>query len=264
MIILFFGDVVGKIGRQAIKKVLPELKKKIKPDLIIANVENLAHGKGVTEKTLDEIKEAGVQVFTSGNHIIKKGEHEKILLDKKYQLLRPANYPPGIPGRDYLKIKIKNKNVFILNFLGRVFFRETVDCPFRKFDELYKLLKIKKNDIVLIDFHAEATSEKRAFGWYVDGRASVVMGTHTHVETADEKILPLGTGYISDVGMTGGLETVIGVKKENIIEGFLKQTTVLHEFPEEGMVEINALAIDIDEKLGKVKNLKRIHKEIKI
>ncbi|HPA25272.1 MAG TPA: TIGR00282 family metallophosphoesterase [bacterium] len=264
MTIIFFGDIVGKIGREAIKKVLPELNKKFKPDLIMANVENLAHGKGVTEKTLDEMVEAGINIFTSGNHITKKGEFGKILSDEKYQLVRPANYPPTVVGREYLKLKIKNKNVFILNFLGRVFFRETVDCPFRKFDEIYNLLKIKKNDIVLIDFHAEATSEKRAFGWYVDGRASALFGTHTHIETADEKILPLGTGYITDVGMTGGLETVIGVKKDNIIEGFLSQTTVLHEFPETGPVEVNALLIKIDDQSGKCWELKRIHKEIKI
>ena len=264
MTILFFGDIVAKLGREAVKKVLPELKKKYQPDLILANAENLAHGKGVTEKTLNEMIEAGIQAFTSGNHITKKGEYAKILSDKKYPLIRPANYPPAVPGKEYLKIKIKNKTVYIMNFLGRVFFPESPDCPFRKFDELYKLLKIKKSDIVIVDLHSEATSEAVAFGWYLDGRVSAIIGTHTHVQTADEKILPGGTGYITDVGMVGGTNTVIGVKKENIIERFLTQVSILHEFPESGSAEVNAVLIEIDDKSGKCLSIKRINKRVEI
>lgn len=262
MTILFFGDIVAKLGREAVKKVLPELKKKYQPDLILANAENLAHGKGVTEKTLNEMMAAGIQVFTSGNHITKKGEYAKILSDEKYPIVRPANYPPLVPGREYLSLKIKNKNVYVMNFLGRVFFPESPDCPFRKFDELYKLLKIKKSDIVIVDLHSEATSEAVAFGRYLDGRASTVIGTHTHIQTADEKILPQGTGYITDVGMVGGVDTIIGVKKENIIETFLTQVNVLHEFPESGPAEVNAVVVGVDDQSGKCLNIKRINKKV--
>lgn len=264
MKILFFGDIVGKIGRKAIKQVLPELRKEYQPDLIMANVENLAHGKGVTEKTLQEMLDAGINVFTSGNHVTKKGEYGKILEDKKFPLVRPANYPPSVPGREYLKIKVKNKNVYIINLLGRVFFQEDFDCPFRKFDELKKLLKLKKNDIIIIDFHAEATSEKNAFAWYVDGRASCVIGTHTHVPTADEKILPGGTGYITDIGMVGPRDSILGVKKDIIIESFLTQINQLHELPEKGEVEVNAVLLEVDEKSGKCLSLKRIQRTIDI
>ncbi len=264
MKILFFGDIIGKIGRQAIKKVLPELRKKYEPDLVIANVENLAHGKGVTEKTLKEMMEVNIDAFTSGNHIINKGDYKKILEDKNYPLVRPANYPPNVPGRQYLKIRHKNKNVYIINLIGRVFFKENFDCPFRKFDELYKLLKLKKNDIIIVDFHAEATSEKNAFGFYVDGRASAVLGTHTHIPTADEKILAGGTGYITDVGMTGPLDSVLGVKKEGILKTFLTQIGNKHEMIETGKVVINAVIVEIDKKNGKCKNIKRIKKIINI
>ncbi len=274
MTILFFGDIVGKIGRRAMEKILPELKNEFglaspdasqgRPDLILANVENLAHGKGVTEKTLQEMLAAGINAFTSGNHVTKKGEYGKILSDEKYPLLRPANYPTNVPGREYLKLKIKGKNVWLINLLGRVFMHDNFDCPFRKFDELRKLLKIKKNDIVIVDFHAEATSEKRAFGWYADGRASLVVGTHTHVPTADEDILPQGTGIISDVGMVGAIDSVLGVKKEIIIEKFLTQISTLHEYAEEGEVEVNALVAEINEANGKCQKIARIRKRVTV
>ena len=267
MTILFFGDVVGKIGRKAIKKVLPKLKKEYQPDLIMANVENLAHGKGVTERTLQEMLKAGIDVFTSGNHIAKKSEYGKILENEKYPLVRPANYPPAVPGREYLKTKYKtqltkrgnkDKDIYVINLLGRVFFQDDFDCPFRKFDELEKLLKWGKSDIIIVDFHAEATSEKNAFGWYVDGRASCVLGTHTHVPTADEKILPGGTGYITDVGMVGAADSVIGVKKERVIEQFLTQINQSHELAEKGEVSVNAVLVEIDEKTGKCTGIKRV------
>lgn len=267
--ILFFGDIVGKIGRKAIQKALPELKEKYQPDLVLANVENLAHGKGVTEKTLNEILEAGIDVFTSGNHITKKGEYGKILSDEKFPLIRPANYPPAVPGRGYIKFKIRNpkseirnRYVYIVNLIGRVFMHENFDCPFRKFDELKKLLKLKKNDIIIIDFHAEATSEKNAFAYYVDGQVSCVLGTHTHVPTADEKIIANGTGYISDIGMVGALDSIIGVKKEIVIEQFLTQINQKHEFPETGLTEVDAVFVEIEEKTGKCISIKRIKKEV--
>ncbi|HPI67219.1 MAG TPA: TIGR00282 family metallophosphoesterase [bacterium] len=268
MTILFFGDVVGKLGRRALAKALPELKKKYQPDLIMANVENLAHGQGVTAKTLNEIKTLGINVFTSGNHVTKKGEYGELLKSQEFNLLRPANYPPTVPGKEYLALNFKTKNglkkIYIINLLGRVFFSESADCPFRKLDYLLKLIKPKKSDIILIDLHAEATSEKVAFGWYADGRVSVVLGTHTHVPTADEKILPGGTGYLTDVGMVGGVNTVIGVKKEIIIDKFLTQTGMAHEFPENGQAVINAVVVAIDDKTAKCLSLKRIEKLVHI
>ena len=149
-------------------------------------------------------------------------------------------------------------DIYVINLLGRVFFQDDFDCPFRKFDELEKLLKWGKSDIIIVDFHAEATSEKNAFGWYVDGRASCVLGTHTHVPTADEKILPGGTGYITDVGMVGAADSVIGVKKEIVIEQFLTQINQSHELAEEGEVSVNAVLVEIDEKTGKCTGIKRV------
>lgn len=264
MTILFFGDIVGKISRQAIKKIIPELKKELQPDLIMANVENLAHGKGVTENTLQEMLDAGISAFTSGNHITKKGDFKEILENKKYPLVRPANYPPSVPGREYIKVKAGKKDVYIINFSGRVSIREDFDCPFRKFDELKKLLKLKKNDIVIVDFHAETTSEKVAFGFYVDGQVSAVLGTHTHIPTADEKILSKGTGYITDVGMVGPVDSVLGIKKEGVIETYLTQVGSKHELIEQGEVVVNAIVLDIDDKSGKCKDIKRIKRIINI
>ncbi len=268
MTILFFGDIIGKLGRRAVAKVMPELQKKYQPDLVVANVENLAHGQGVTDKTLAEVKATGVDVFTSGNHVTKKGEYAELLTNGKFSLLRPANYPPSVPGKEYLALNIKTKTgykkIYVINLLGRVFFSESADCPFRKLDQILKLIKPKKNDIILIDFHAEATSEKVAFGWYVDGRVSAVLGTHTHIPTADEKILPQGTGYLTDVGMVGGTDTVIGVKKEIIIDKFLTQTGLAHEFPETGEAVINAVVLEIDNRTAKCSSLKRILKNVTI
>lgn len=264
MKILFFGDIVGKIGRQAIKKILPELRKKYEPDLVLANVENLAHGKGVTEKTLQEMLASGIDVFTSGNHVFKKQADNETFDNPHIPLVRPANYPAGVAGHGYLKLKIKGKTVYLVNLIGRVFMHEDFDCPFRKFDELKKLLKLKKNAILIVDFHAEATSEKNAFGLYTDGRASLVLGTHTHVATADEKILAHGTGYITDVGMVGPADSVLGVKKEIIIEKFLTQMSLMHEIAEEGEVQINAVLAEIDDKTGKCTSIERINKKIKI
>jgi len=262
MKILFFGDIVGKIGRQAIKKILPELKQQFQPDLIIANAENLAHGKGVTEKTLQEMIDVGINAFTSGNHVFKKDS--EVLKDKKIPLIRPANYPLSVVGQQYLKLKINKKNVFILNLMGRVFIREDFDCPFRKFDELKKLLKFKKNDIVIIDFHAEATSEKNAFAFYVDGQVSAVLGTHTHIPTADEKILPNGTGFITDVGMVGPTDSVLGVAKEGVIDTFLTQIGNQHEMLESGEVVINSVLLDINDKTSKCQKISRIQKFVNI
>lgn len=264
MKVLFFGDVVGKIGRRAVKQILPELKAEYQPDLIIANVENVAHGVGVTEKTLAELIEAGVQAFTSGNHIFSKPEAEALLNAKDSVLLRPANYPPGLPGDDYKIIEIGSKAVVIINLIGRVFIKENFDCPFRKLDEILAKITVKNLGAIIIDFHAEASSEKMAFGWYADGRVSAVLGTHTHVPTADGKILPEGTAFISDVGMVGALNSVIGDCKEEIIKSFLTQTNASIEIPEEGEVEVGAVLVEIDPATKKAVKIGRVDRKIRV
>ncbi len=262
MKILFFGDVVGRLGRRAVIRSLPEYKKQYRPDLIIANGENLAHGSGITMKTAEEMLTAGVNILTGGNHIFKKSGYEEVFTQLGKQVIRPANYPPGVAGQGYTTVKIKKQRVCVINLNGRVFFRENFDDPFRGFDKIEKLLKIAKNDIVLIDFHAEATSEKSAFAWYVDGRATAVLGTHTHVPTADAKILPQGTALITDVGMVGARDSVIGVEKEGPLTMFLTQLPVKFERADEGWAQINVVLLEI--KAGRVKKITRVDREILI
>lgn len=261
--ILFFGDIVGKIGRQGLKKVLPKLKKKYKPDLVIANGENLAHGLGVTKKVLKEIKEAGVDFLTSGNHIWEKKEIEEIFNDSEWKdfIIRPANWPAGVPGDGAKLLKVGEFFVLVTNLMGRVFLNVDLDCPFRKLDEILAQYKNKKTNAILIDIHGEATSEKVAMGWYADGRVSAVLGTHTHVGTADTKILPKGTAYITDVGLVGAKDSIIGVKKEGPIAGFLTQLPQVFEPPEKGEVIINGVYLEINPKTKKAKKIERVDLE---
>jgi len=264
MKILFFGDIIGKIGRKAIRAVLPEMKKEYQPDLVIANVENLAHGTGVTSKTLQELIEAGVDVFTSGNHIFKKPEALDLLSAKDSVLLRPANYLTALPGSGYKIVAVGSRSLLVVNLLGRVFMKEEFACPFLEIDKI--LAEVNQENLagVIVDFHAEATSEKNAFGWYVAGRVSAVLGTHTHVPTADERILPQGTAYISDVGMVGATDSVIGDKKEPIIESFLSGKNHTIEIPEEGEVEVDAVLLEIDPKTRKATKFCRVDRKIKV
>ncbi len=264
MKILFFGDIVGKIGRRAVAEVLGEYRRKYKPDLVIANGENLAHGSGITMDTVGEIFEAGIDFLTGGNDTFKKKGVEEIFLAYENKIIRPANYPEGVPGRGYATLKVGGKRVVVINLAGRVFLQQNFDDPFKKFDQIKKLLKIAKSDIVVVDFHGEATSEKSAFSWYVDGAVSVVLGTHTHVGTVDACVLPQGTGFVTDIGMVGAIDGIIGVEKEGPMEIFLKQTPAKFEIPEEGRVQVNAVLLEIDNKDGRTKKIKRIDKEITI
>ncbi|MEK9129930.1 MAG: TIGR00282 family metallophosphoesterase [Patescibacteria group bacterium] len=261
--ILFIGDIVGKIGRAGVRQLLPKLKKSFKIDLVLANVENLAHGKGVSEKTLKEIQEAGVDIFTSGNHIWKKRkEVEEIFEKQNFFLLRPANYPSGVSGVGERIFTINKKKILVINLIGRVFLKENFDCPFRTIDKILKKYKKEKLTAILIDFHAEATSETRAMGFYVDGRVSAVFGTHTHVPTADAKILPNGTAYVTDAGMVGAEDSVIGVEKENVIKMYLTQINHQFVYPEKGECVFNAVLIEIDLKTNKVASIKRVDRKI--
>ncbi|MEA3273152.1 MAG: TIGR00282 family metallophosphoesterase [Patescibacteria group bacterium] len=225
MKILFLGDIVGRPGRESVAKILPRLIKRYHPDITIANAENIAHGKGVTESSLQELMKIGIDFFTSGNHVWKK-EGIKLLQDKSIPLIRPANYPSGVIGRGYEIINIRTQKIAIINLIGRVFFHSDYDCPFKKADEILAEIAREKCDTIFIDFHSEATSEARALGFYLDGKISAIVGTHTHVQTSDEQLLSKKTAYITDVGMCGVKDSVLGKNKEEVIEGFLKQDSV--------------------------------------
>jgi len=251
--ILMFGDIVGKIGRKALIQKLPDLKKRYKPDLTIANVENLAHGRGITEKTLNEIKSAGVDVFTSGHHVWENKPGANLLNNPDWNsiLIRPANVDPKLEGKGWCKLKLKDQDIYILNLQGELFMSQDASSPFLSFDGFYKEhIANPSKSIILVDFHAEATSEKVALANYADGRAALVYGTHTHVPTADSKILPNGTGYCTDIGMTGALDSVIGFEKNSSIKRFLNLSEAPYELTESGSVEVNFLvvAIDLDQK----------------
>ncbi len=257
MKVLFIGDIFGKTGRKMLRKFLPNLKEKYNIDLVIANAENSAHGRGATPKILAELRRVGVDFFTSGNHIWQNHTIYEELEDKDSDLIRPANYPSNVKGYGYKTIQVSKQKVLIINLIGRVFMKEDFDCPFRKIDEILEEQK-GKYDIALVDFHAEATSEKVTMKHYLDGRVAAVVGTHTHVPTADCQITKEGTAYITDVGMVGSRDSVIGLKKDAIIQKFLNQTPVKHEVEEHGEIELGALIVDIDEQTGLAKNIEQI------
>lgn len=257
--ILFFGDITGRPGRQALAKILPDLKKEYQPDLILANGENLAHGIGVTERSLNQVLEAGVDLLTSGNHIWDKKEGASLLGNKKISLLRPANYPPTASGRGWEIVKVRTKKILVINLMGRVFFREDLDCPFRKADEILKETEKKNLAGIIVDFHGEATSEKKAMGYYLDGRVSAVLGTHTHIPTADNQILPKGTAHISDIGMVGAKDSVLGMESEGVIKHFLEQTPFKLEIADKGEMEVDAVMVEIDSK-GKATKIEQIRR----
>ncbi len=262
MKILFFGDVMGSIGRKAILKSLASLKRKYQPDLTIINAENLAHGKGITEKTIQEMIDSGVDFFTSGNHIYSKPEFEKVFADPSINIIAPANDPRTPINKGYQEVKIGKKSLIMLNLLGKTFIdEENIECPFKKFNQLYSVFRKMNPDHIIIDFHAEATSEKVALGHYVDGKVSALLGTHTHIQTNDAQILPKGTIYITDVGMVGAKDSVIGVDKKINIDKFVNDSKILFDIPKTGISIINAVLLEINEKKSKIKLIKE---EIKI
>jgi metallophosphoesterase (TIGR00282 family) len=254
MRILFIGDIVGKTGRMAVKSLLPLIVNKYKVDLIIANGENAAGGFGITEKVASELFGYGIHILTSGNHIWDKKESIPYI-GREGRIIRPLNYPPGVPGSGSIIFTVREKRVGVINLSGRVFM-SNIDCPFRTGLSEIERLK-KETDIIIIDFHAEATSEKVAFGYYVDGLVSAVIGTHTHVQTADEKILPKGTAYITDVGMTGPADSVIGIEKEQIIERFLLQMPMKFETARGGGI-LSAVVIEIEDDSGRATAIQRL------
>ncbi|MBL7158204.1 MAG: TIGR00282 family metallophosphoesterase [Candidatus Omnitrophica bacterium] len=255
MKLLFIGDIVGRPGREAVKKLLPALVKKHKIDCTVANAENSAGGSGITPSIAKELESYGCDVLTSGDHIWKRKEAAE-LLEEHQNVLRPLNYPEGAPGKGSLIMKTESGvKMAVVNLVGRVFM-QSVDCPFKAAKEEVENIR-KETPNIFVDIHAEATSEKIALGWYLDGLVTALTGTHTHVQTADEKILPQGTAYITDVGMTGPFDSVIGRKKEQILTRFITQRPTRFEMAEED-VWINAVIIDFDEKTGKANSIKRL------
>ncbi len=259
MKILFIGDIVGEPGRRAVAELLPGIKKANGVEFVIGNAENVAGGSGITPSLADELFASGLDVITSGDHVWKRKEIiERI--DSDSRILRPANYPAGAPGFGSTVVKSESGvEVGIINLIGRVFM-QALECPFRAAKEEIDKIKNKAR-VIIVDMHAEATSEKIALGWYLDGTVSAIIGTHTHVQTADEKILPGGTAFLCDAGMTGPLDGVIGRKKEQILARFLTQMPMKFEMAE-GDIQLQGAVIDIDEKTGKANSIKRIQKKL--
>ncbi|MBU2227275.1 MAG: TIGR00282 family metallophosphoesterase [Proteobacteria bacterium] len=242
MKILFIGDIVGKPGRRAVRELLPGIVEENRIDFVIANCENAAAGFGVTAEIVEDLNGALIDVLTSGNHIWDKKEVMGFIEDCE-TLLRPANYPEGAPGRGSVVMTTQGgARIGVLNLAGRIFMHP-LDCPFRTADREIGILK-KKADVIIVDMHAEATSEKIAMGWYLDGRVAAVLGTHTHVQTADDRILPGGTAYITDVGMTGPFDSVIGIKKDVIMQRFLMQIPNKFDVAK-GDVRLQAVIVEI-------------------
>ena len=256
MNVLVIGDIFGKGGRKVLRHVLPRVVDRESVDLTIANVENASRGLGVSREAALELKNAGVQVMTSGNHVWKRPGAAELLEEEPF-LVRPANYPPNVPGRGSVVWESNlGVRVGILNLMGRVFM-EPLDCPFRTGEEYIDRLVEEGADLIILDFHAEATSEKLALAWHLDGKVSAIVGTHTHVQTADERILPQGTGYITDVGMTGGQDSVIGVKPRPAIDSFL---TGVHQKLEPSLknLALKGVLMKISEKSGRCESIRRI------
>ena len=261
MKILFIGDIVGSPGREAIKKLLPGLIKEYRLDFVIANAENAAGGSGITPKIAEELFGYGIDVLTSGDHIWKKRYIFEII-NQDERILRPLNFPSGAPGRGFNVYKTKGGDkIGVMNVNGRVFM-DALECPFRAALSAQEELS-KETNIIIVDIHAEATSEKIALGWYLDGKVSAVLGTHTHIQTADERILPKGSAYLTDAGMTGPYDSVIGRKIEDVLERFLTSIPTRFEVAQEN-IQLHGAVLDIDEETGKARSIERIQKKLTI
>jgi metallophosphoesterase (TIGR00282 family) len=256
MQILFIGDIVGKPGRQAVKELLPSLQQEYGFDFIIANAENASGGRGLTREVANELYGYGIHFLTMGNHVWDQKEILKFINDES-RLIRPANYPKGVPGKGYGYVINKGFKIGIINLAGRVFL-QPLENPFTMIIPLINSMSTE-TPVILVDFHAEATSEKVALGWLLNGKASAVLGTHTHIQTADARILDQGTAYITDVGMTGPRDSVLGVKKEIVINNFLTQMPVRFEVAS-GINQLNAVILDIDENTGKATRIEPIQR----
>lgn len=264
MKILFIGDIVGRIGRRTVTKLLPKLRRENKIDFVIANIENAAHGYGATENVLKELLDSGIDFFSSGDHIFKN--KKTAILFEKFPLIRPANYPPKAPGEGYKIIDKKGQKLMIVNLIGRTFMKANYDCPFRKLDEILanNNLRDLKKFAIIVDIHAETTSEKACLKHYADGRISALLGTHTHIQTADAEITKQGCAFITDVGMVGFKNGSLGTDTEGLIRSYLSQIKEPHVIPEKGEAILNAVIIEINKNNHKAKKIKPLYLNTKI
>jgi metallophosphoesterase (TIGR00282 family) len=249
------GDVVGKLGRRTVKGLLPEIRRERAIDLVIANGENAAGGRGLTPQTAEELFSAGVDIITSGNHVWENREIYPVL-NSDAPIVRPMNYPEGAPGRGIYR----KDGVAVLNLMGRTFMGAQLDCPFRCADRA--LAEIHDSRIIFVDLHAEATSEKIAMGFYLDGRVAAVVGTHTHVPTSDTRVLPRGTAYVTDLGMVGAVNSVLGMQYEPVLERFLTQLPNRFGPVESGPAALNSVLIVIDDETGRAHSIERLDREV--
>lgn len=256
--LLFIGDIVGSPGREAIKQLVGPLKKEEGLDFMVANGENASAGSGITAKVANELFDSGVDVITSGDHIWKKPEIFE-LITRESRILRPINFPSGAPGKGAAVFTKGAKKIGVINVNGRVFM-DPLECPFKTTLAAVEELQ-KETKAIIVDIHAEATSEKVALGWYLDGLASAVLGTHTHIQTADEKILPKGTAYLTDAGMCGPYNSVIGRRVEDVLTRFLSMVPVKFEVADEN-IQLHGAIVEIDEKTGKAVSISRIQKKL--
>lgn len=262
---------MGRPGRAALAQVLPLWREQYAPDVIIGNVENLTHGKGIITKHIEEMNALGFDAYTSGNHVFDSGPRAVECFEQFHNIVRPANYASlsdmesQVPGQGFYRFSKNGQQYLLINLGGQVFFekqyRGQINNPFTTFDEIYNR-EAQKDDIIIVDLHAEATSEKNAFGWHVDGRATIMYGTHTHIPTADTKILPKGTAFQTDMGMTGAKDSVLGVKVENALAPYLTETKFKMEIPESGPAIVNALYIELDD--NKPVKFERLQTEVKV
>ena len=254
MKIMMIGDVYGEPGRAVLSRLLPRLREQHQVDFTVVNVENAAGGFGVTQAIAESVLDLGVDVMTTGNHVWDKREITAYIV-KENRLLRPANYPEGTPGVGYVTVKAGPYRVTVINLMGRVFMNP-IDCPFRKAESILETVG-GETPIRLVDFHCEATSESVAMGWWLDGKVSAVVGTHRHVQTADERVLPGGTAYITDLGMTGPTDGVIGVDREQILQRFLTQMPIRFETAK-GPAALHGVVIAVDPDTGRASSIERL------
>lgn len=257
MKILYIGDIVAKIGRRAVSQVLPKLISENQIDFVIAQAENMSTGNGITKKAFKEVRDAGVDFFTGGNHSFKKPEGLELMEDPKNKIIRPANYPEDTPGRGWQIAETPFGNVLVINVLGQTFNGPDLKHPITTIDEILEENSAEKLAATIVDFHGDLTSEKVAIGFYLDGKVSAVVGSHTHVSTADARVLPKGTAHITDVGMTGPIDSVLGVKKDIIINRWLKDDKSRFEWPKTGTVQFSSVLVDVDQS-GLAKSIKQI------
>ncbi len=256
MRVLFIGDIVGSPGRHIVEKSLPDILNKYKIDFTIANGENSAGGAGMNKSSFQELAALGVDAFTMGNHTWDNRDLLNFIQNES-RIIRPANYSLGLPGQGWQIFNLKGKKLAVCNIIGRVYM-PPAECPFNKMNEILEIIKEdEKADYIIVDFHAEATSEKMAMGWYLDGRVSAVLGTHTHIQTNDARILPKGTAYITDVGMTGPRDSVLGVDKDIILKKMLTQMPVRFEIAR-GDLQFNAVILTLEEN-GRAKDIEIIN-----